>query len=74
MLAVLARADDGSFAPSAVVPLASGGVQLEWGDDGDLLVEVGPDGGAEAWLADLNLTWQLREAADYSDLLRFIVR
>lgn len=74
LLRLLSQAADDRFAPSAVVPLATGGIQIEWGSDGDVIVEVLPEGIAEAWLARDDKTWRLREATDYSDLLRAIAR
>ena len=60
--------------PSAVVPLATGGVQVEWGDDGDVVLEVSPDGDVDAYLADNDFTWPIREQTDFDQLGRFLAR
>lgn len=58
--------------PTAVVPLATGGVQIEWGDTGEVIVEVMPDGRAEGYLVGPDVSWPLTETADFVKLLRFI--
>lgn len=70
VLRMLAVSDSPS--PSAIVPLANGGLQLEWGDGGDVTVEVSPSGDAEGYHVDKDATWQLREGADFSQLIRYI--
>ena len=59
-------------APSAVVPLATGGIQIEWGDDSDVIVEVTAEGEAEGYLGSNNHSWDLREAVDFAQLFRFL--
>ena len=71
---IAAEGQEARIAPSAVVPLATGGIQIEWGSEGDVVVEITPVGQTEAWLADSDKSWQLREATDYSDLVRCISR
>ncbi len=58
--------------PSAVVPLGTGGVQVEWGDRGELVVEITPEGRAQVIAGDAGLEWSLSEQADYVQLLRFL--
>jgi len=72
LLRILAVSDSPS--PSAIVPLANGGIQLEWGDNGDVTVEVSPSGEAEGYHVDKDATWQLREGADFSQLIRYIAQ
>lgn len=38
-------------APSAVVPLATGGIQIEWGPKGDRILEINPEGDIEMGLS-----------------------
>lgn len=71
-LVQLARALPG-YPPSTVVPLATGGVQMEW-LDGDLLLEVQPGGELEAYEADSDMSWDIKETADWSQFVRLLVR
>lgn len=72
LLAIVALSDSPS--PSAIVPVANGGLQLEWGDTGDVTVEVFPSGEAEGYHVDKDATWQLREGADFAQLIRYIAQ
>jgi len=53
-------------------PLADGGLQLDWGPNGEIVVEFAPDGRAIALLPDQDICWALDERAGLTQLFNLL--
>lgn len=56
----------------AISPLSDGGLQLDWGPNGEVVAEISTAGVAAAYIADDDATWPLAENADLVQLFRRI--